>query len=232
MGTLFGDSKIALLVNLIIFTIIIAVVLIIVERRILRKRETKKEDDLLNYKVSDFVSKVGNGHTPSERLSIINSVAKISFSEWFGVKTNISYTYLSDYFEKRCLPKYKNFCDKMFELFYSTNSYSFAEVDRMTKLFVELIRETFELKKAKIREEKVIKIDEKSAIKTKGSEEKKDKKSEEKPLTWSDIKFKKEVEKKQKEVVLQRKKNVELMREAEEKLKEQKKLEEELKKRS
>ena len=235
LGSLFADSKISILVNLIIFTIILAVVLIIFERRIVKKQVTKKEDDLLNYKVSDFVSKVGNGHTPSERLSIINAVAKTSFSEWFGLKTNVSYTYLSDYFEKRGLPKYHNFSSKMFELFYSANSYSFAEVDRMTKLFVELIRETYELRKAKVSENKGVKSEvEKSKKKSPKNSEKKTKEIEKKPekkiISWSDIKFKKEVEKKQKEVMVQRQKNVELMKEADEKLKEQKKLEEDLKK--
>lgn len=243
IGSLFGDSKIALLVNLIIFTVVIAIVLILLERRIMKKKETKKEDDLLNYKISEFVSKVGNGSTPSERLSIINSVAKSSFSEWFGVRTSVSYTYLSNYFEKRGLEKYKAFSDKMFELFYSTNSYSFAEVDRLTKLFVGLIRETFSLKKAKITASKVSKPNSSKVMKREVVNKKVDEKehtssdkkvvketTKEKSLTWSDIKFKKEVEKKQKAVVLQRRRNIELMKAAEDKLKEQKKLEEQLKK--
>lgn len=138
-NSLFSDPRILLLLSLVIISIIIGIVLILTDKKVTKKKESIELDSYVKSKTEDIIKEINSKESSVERLSIINDYLKKYLKEDFNLEETMSYSSLVDYFKEKKLTKYEDICQKMFELYYSTNEVRYSDIEELKTKLIHLI---------------------------------------------------------------------------------------------
>lgn len=241
-SSLFSDPRIILLLSLVIISIILGIILILTDKKVERKKQSIAVDSYVKSKTEEVIKEINSKDSSVERLSIINNYLKQLLKEDFNLDETKSYSSLVDYFKEKNLRKYQDICQKMFELYYSTNEVRYTDIEELKTKLIHLMefstrnKKIFDKKETpkKIKEtlnkvstisslsqENLTPIMQAAEIEKQINELLKLKKYQ---LTKQQQTLLKELEKKQFELNKHEKNNTKLLKETQKKIKEQEKL--------
>ncbi|MFA5485155.1 MAG: hypothetical protein WC260_02835 [Candidatus Pacearchaeota archaeon] len=138
-SSLFSDPRIILLLSLVIISIIIGIFLILTDKKVTRKKESIELNTYVKSKTEEVIKEINSKQSSVERLSVINDSFKKLLKEDFNLDETMGYSSLVDYFKEKKLTKYQEFCQKMFELYYSTNDVKYSDIEELKTKLVHLI---------------------------------------------------------------------------------------------
>lgn len=253
-NSLMYDSKIIILISLIVTAILFSGLLIFFERKTKKKTAIKEKSNKLKSEIDKLKDEISNSKEYTTKLSIMDKYAKELFNKNFELSTKKGYSSLIQFFDEKRLPDYADFCRSMFLLYYSTDNVSDGKIIEARDLLIKLIQNAKNntnlikednLKKIVANEKGKYEIDLERIL---AKKEKKNlrvslplidfKKSQKEidellklkniQLTSEQKKLVKQLKEKQNQLEEQQNRNLELLKETENRIKEQEKLEIEL----
>jgi hypothetical protein len=135
--SLLSDTRIRFLLGFIVVAIVVAIVLILIEiffkereRSSEKKTEQTPEDRIKIY--------INSNKRPQEKLAYLNKIAKEYFEDMYDFPSTTSYSTLAEELKKLGKKKEVEFCNKMFEIFYSKEGLDKVALTSLGKLLIEI----------------------------------------------------------------------------------------------
>lgn len=147
MVSLMSDARVSFLIWFIAVAIVVATFLIIIEIRLKRKRDR----DLLRKKERTPIDRMreflGGDASPKEKLDVIGKTAKDFFISEYKFENALDYGDFKNEFEKMGLREEADFCDKIFDAYYSNHDLDEASIFRLS----EMLSNIYKNKKSPVR---------------------------------------------------------------------------------
>lgn len=137
MISLLADSRIRFLMGFVIVAVVLAIVLILIE--IFLKERERQSDKITEQTPADRIKiYIDSGKSLQEKLAYLNKVAKEYFRDMYDFSLTASYSTLAKDLEKRGKKNEIEFCNKMFEIFYSKKGLNKVTLNSLGKLLTEI----------------------------------------------------------------------------------------------
>lgn len=135
-----SDTKVIIVLSLVLLAVIIAAVLTYFEFRIKKKEEVvekKTIEDLFITKIKNFI----NSKKPlNEKLDFLNKASKDFFHKEFKTNMSTDFSELSDHFMKLREQRISIFCKGMFNSYYLNGKFDEEKIQSLTKEFIEIFK--------------------------------------------------------------------------------------------
>jgi hypothetical protein len=135
-----SDARLVFLIWFVSIAVAVAVVLVFVEIRFKKKKERaaaarRRKTPIERMKI--ILNKEGD---VKRKFEIVGKTAKNYFKEEYGMASGLDYSELAKQFEKREKVLEAEFCEKMFELYYSKRQVTEKGVEDLGEMLVEMDR--------------------------------------------------------------------------------------------
>jgi hypothetical protein len=135
------DSRVQIVISLVVLAIVVAGFLTFLEFRVKSKRNKKKFYAAKEYFIKKLQRGIREKKTVREKLDLLDRTAKDYFQKNFGSQSGDNYAALEELFVKKKLDKHAYFSRGMFEAYYSMSGVDDSIINSLTKVFTEIYRE-------------------------------------------------------------------------------------------
>jgi hypothetical protein len=133
-----GDSRVVFLIWFVCVAIVIAVGLIFVEIRVKRKKDMILEKKKNKTPVDKMRIFLKGDVSVREKLDVIGKTAKDYFKSEYKMSQSLGYRELSKEFEKKKMRLESEFCNEMFEAYYSNYKSEELKIKRLADMVAEI----------------------------------------------------------------------------------------------
>ncbi len=140
MISLMNDTRVVFLIWFVFAAVVVASILIFIEIRTKRKMEakaTKRREKTPIDRMKIVLSKAGD---VKNKLDVVGKTAKNYFKEEYGLSLKSDYSELARDFEKMGKSLEVEFCEGMFELYYSGKDLTEKRVEDLGEMLYEICR--------------------------------------------------------------------------------------------
>lgn len=140
MVSLITDSRVVFLLWFISIAIIVAGVLVFIEIRLKKRKEKEGEQIIEGTTIEKMQRFLKEENDIKTKLDFVNKSAKEYFRQRYGLSMGTSYSRLIEIFKKSNKKKEVDFCESMFEAYYSYKNLTNQDVLDLGELLVDIER--------------------------------------------------------------------------------------------